>query len=132
MSNLIRILITDDHVVVRRGTQALLATEPEIEVVGEAKNGEEAVAKALQLQPDVILMDLEMPVMDGYEFLKTVKQDRRYQSIPVIMLTSVSQKEKVIEAVRIGAKQYITKPFSGEDVLAKIIQAVGMENLGDL
>ncbi|MCB0116832.1 MAG: response regulator, partial [Caldilineaceae bacterium] len=65
MSNSIRILITDDHVVVRRGTQALLATEPEIEVVGEAKNGEEAVAKALQFQPDVILMDLEMPVMDG-------------------------------------------------------------------
>ena len=73
-----------------------------------------------------------MPVMDGHTFLKIIKKDRRYRSIPVIMLTSVTQKEKVIGAIRSGAKQYITKPFSGEDLLAKIIQTIGIENLGDL
>lgn len=130
--NSMRILSVDDSKTIRQSIKNLA------EVIGmevlEAENGQEGLEVLAAVKGDVglILLDVEMPVMDGYEFLRTVKQDKRYQSIPVIMLTSVSQKEKVIEAVRIGAKQYITKPFSGEDVLAKIIQAVGMENLGDL
>lgn len=127
-----RILSVDDSKTIRRKIKDLA------EVIGmevlEAEHGQEGleVLEDVKGDVDLILLDVEMPVMDGYEFLRTVKQDSRYQAIPVIMLTSVSQKEKVIEAVRIGAKQYITKPFSGEDVLAKIIQTVGMENLGDL
>lgn len=127
-----RILSVDDSKTVRRKIKDLA------EVIGmevlEAEHGQEGleVLENVKGDVDLILLDVEMPVMDGHEFLRTVKQDSRYQAIPVIMLTSVSKKEKVIEAVRIGAKQYITKPFSGEDVLAKIIQTVGMENLGDL
>ncbi len=127
-----RILSVDDSKTVRRNIKDLA------EVIGmevlEAEHGQEGldVLEDVKGDVDLILLDVEMPVMDGHEFLRTVKQDSRYQAIPVIMLTSVSQKEKVIEAVRIGAKQYITKPFSGEDVLAKIIQTVGTENLGDL
>ncbi|MFO7754233.1 MAG: response regulator [Desulfobacteraceae bacterium] len=127
-----RILSVDDSKTVRQKIKNLA------EVIGmevlEAENGQEGleVLETFKGEVDLILLDVEMPVMDGHEFLRTVKQDGRYQSIPVIMLTSVSQKEKVIEAVRGGAKQYITKPFSGEDVLAKIIQTLGTENLGDL
>ena len=127
-----RILSVDDSKTIRQKIKNLA------EVVGmevlEAEHGQKAIEVLGEVKGDVdlILLDVEMPVMDGHEFLRTVKRDSRYQDIPVIMLTSVSQKEKVIEAVRSGAKQYITKPFSGEDVLAKIIQAVGMENLGDL
>jgi len=130
--NSMRILSVDDSKTVRRNIKDLA------EVIGmevlEAEHGQEGldVLEDVKGDVDLILLDVEMPVMDGHEFLRTVKQDSRYQAIPVIMLTSVSQKEKVIEAVRIGAKQYITKPFSGEDVLAKIIQTVGTENLGDL
>ncbi|MEZ4634448.1 MAG: response regulator [Caldilineaceae bacterium] len=100
MSNSIRILITDDHVVVRRGTQALLATEPEIEVVGEAKNGEEAVAKALQFQPDVILMDLEMPVMDGIEAIRRITASR--PDARILVLTSFATDDKVFPAIKAG------------------------------
>ena len=127
-----RILSVDDSKTVRRNIKDLA------EVIGmevlEAEHGQEGldVLESVKGDVDLILLDVEMPVMDGHEFLRTVKRDSRYQAIPVIMLTSVSRKEKVIEAVRIGAKQYITKPFSGEDVLAKIIQTVGTENLGDL
>jgi two-component system, chemotaxis family, chemotaxis protein CheY len=81
---------------------------------------------------DLILLDWEMPKMNGYEFLKTVKGDSRYRSIPVIMLTTVSQKEKMIDAIRSGAKQYLTKPFSSETLLTKIIQALGIDSLEEL
>jgi NarL family two-component system response regulator LiaR len=120
MSNLIRILITDDHVVVRRGTQALLATEPEIEVVGEAKNGEEAVAKALQLQPDVILMDLEMPVMDGIEAIRRITASR--PDARILVLTSFATDDKVFPAIKAGALGYLLKDSSPDDLVRAIRQ----------
>ena len=124
-----QILSIDDSKTIRQTIQNLL------EVIGvkflQAEDGEKGleVLEAVKGKVDLILLDVEMPVMDGPQFLKIIKKDTRYQSIPVIMLTSVSQKEKVIDAIRAGAKQYITKPFSGEDLLAKIIQTVGIENL---
>ena len=124
-----RILSVDDSKTIRQ-TIINMAEVIGMEVL-EAENGQKGldVLETVNGNVDLILLDVEMPVMNGHEFLKIVKQDKRYQSIPVIMLTSVSQKEKVIDAVRNGARQYITKPFSGEDVLAKIIQTVGMDNL---
>jgi len=126
-----RILSVDDSKTIRQ-TIINMAEVIGMEVL-EAENGQKGldVLETVNGNVDLILLDVEMPVMNGHEFLKIVKQDKRYQSIPVIMLTSVSQKEKVIDAVRNGARQYITKPFSGEDVLAKIIQTVGMDNLGE-
>jgi two-component system, NarL family, response regulator LiaR len=120
MSNPIRILITDDHVVVRRGTQALLATEPEIEVVGEAKNGEEAVAKALQLQPDVILMDLEMPIMDGIEAIRRITASR--PEARVLVLTSFATDDKVFPAIKAGALGYLLKDSSPDELIRAIRQ----------
>lgn len=120
MSNSIRILITDDHVVVRRGTQALLATEPEIDVVGEAKNGEEAVAKALQLQPDVILMDLEMPVMDGIEAIRRITASR--PDARILVLTSFATDDKVFPAIKAGALGYLLKDSSPDELVRAIRQ----------
>jgi two-component system chemotaxis response regulator CheY len=81
---------------------------------------------------NLILLDWEMPNMNGYEFLKTVKMDSRYRSIPVIMLTSVSRKERMIEAIRSGAEQYLTKPFTSETLLTKIVQVLGIDSLEGL
>jgi two-component system, chemotaxis family, chemotaxis protein CheY len=127
-----KILSVDDSITIRQTVNNML------DVLGidflEAENGKEALKVLEQSngEVDLILLDWEMPVMDGKEFLDTVKADKRYRSIPVIMLTSITQKEKVIDAIRAGAKQYITKPFSSEDLLAKIVQALGMDSLEEL
>lgn len=120
MSNPIRILITDDHVVVRRGTQALLATEAEIEVVGEAKNGEEAVAKASQLRPDVILMDLEMPIMDGIEAIRRITNGQ--PDARILVLTSFATDDKVFPAIKAGALGYLLKDSSPDELVRAIRQ----------
>lgn len=104
------------------------------EVIGadlfEAENGRQGleILEARNGDIDLILMDVVMPVMDGNECLKAIKEDQRFRSIPVIMLTTVSNKLQVVEAIRAGAKQYITKPFSDEDLLTKMVQALGLDN----
>jgi two-component system, NarL family, response regulator LiaR len=120
MSNPIRILLTDDHVVVRRGTQALLSTEPEIQVVGEAKNGEEAVAKAEELRPDVILMDLEMPVMDGIEAIRRITASQK--DARILVLTSFATDDKVFPAIKAGALGYLLKDSSPDELVRAIRQ----------
>ena len=124
-----KILSIDDSKTIR------MAVKNIVEVIGielyEAEDGLEGL-KALDEHNgdiDLILLDWEMPNVNGFEFLQKVKQDKRYRAIPVIMLTTVSQKEKMIEAIRAGAKQYITKPFSSEVLLTKIIQALGIDSL---
>ncbi len=127
-----KILSVDDSKTVRQVIQnmaSVIAAE-----FLEAENGVEAlkVLESCKGQVDLIILDWEMPEMDGREFLTIIKKDERYCSIPVIMLTTVSQKDKVIDAVRAGAKQYITKPFSGEDLLTKIVHALGIDSIDDL
>ena len=127
-----QILSIDDSKTIRQTIQNLT------EVIGvgllEAENGEKGieVLEAVNGKVGLILLDMEMPVMNGREFLKKIKKDKRFRSIPIIMLTSVTDKEKVIDAIRAGARQYITKPFSGENLLAKIIQTIGIETLEEL
>ncbi|MCD6308599.1 MAG: response regulator [Candidatus Latescibacteria bacterium] len=129
---MMRILSVDDSKTVRAAVKSI------VEVIGiellEAEDGLEGQKVLDQVNGDVdlILLDWEMPNVDGYEFLTKVKKDKRYRDIPVIMLTTVSQKEKMIEAIRAGAKQYITKPFSSETLLTKIIQALGIDSLEEL
>jgi len=89
----IRVLITDDHQVVRRGLRGFLELDPELEVVGEASNGEEAVSMARRLQPDVVLMDLLMPVMDGIEATGEIR--RELPEVEVVALTSVLEDASV-------------------------------------
>jgi DNA-binding NarL/FixJ family response regulator len=103
----IRVLIVDDHDVVRQGLTMYLKLDPEIEVVGEAANGEEAVSKARGLQPDVVLMDLLMPVMDGIAATEKIKAD--VPEVEVVALTSVLDDGAVTRAVRAGAIGYLLK-----------------------
>ncbi|MEJ2266328.1 MAG: response regulator transcription factor [Anaerolineales bacterium] len=116
----IRTLIVDDHSVVRQGLHMFLSLDSEIEVVGEAANGAEAIQMVKTLGPDVVLMDLLMPVMDGISATQVIRRD--YPETEVVALTSVLEDESVINAVRAGAIGYLLKDTQAED-LVKAIRA---------
>ncbi len=103
----IRVLLADDHDVVREGLRMFLSIDPELTVVGEAANGEEAVSLARQLRPNVILMDLLMPEMDGIEAITVIRQEM--PQTEVIALTSVLESETVVRALQAGAMGYLLK-----------------------
>jgi two-component system, NarL family, response regulator LiaR len=110
----IRVLITDDHGVVRQGLRMFLSLDPDIEVVGEAENGQEALDMARELQPDVVLMDLLMPVMDGVEATKAIRTE--LSEVEVVALTSVLEDTSVTAAVRAGAIGYLLKDTEAEEL----------------
>ena len=118
MTEKIRIFIADDHAIVREGLRALLATEPDLELVGEANDGAQAVSKARTLKPDVILLDMVMPRMDGLEAIVEIKKN--WSEAKIIMLTSFSDDEKVFSAIRSGALGYLLKESSPQDLLQAI------------
>ncbi len=120
MAMTIRVLITDDHGVVRQGLRMYLGLDPELEVVGEAANGEEALRMARELGPDVVLMDLLMPVMDG--IAATGKIRAELPDVEVIALTSVLEDASVSGAVRAGAIGYLLKNTEADD-LGRAIKA---------
>lgn len=110
----IRILIADDHRVVRQGLRLLLKVDPDLDVVGEASNGVEAVRLAGQLRPDVVLMDLVMPVMDGITATAAIR--RETPEVEVLALTSVLEDASVVGAVRAGAIGYLLKDTHAEEL----------------
>jgi len=120
MKKAIRLLIADDHHIVRKGIKALLATEPDLQVVGEADNGVEAVEKAGALKPDVILMDLMMPQMDGIEATRRITAER--PETRILVLTSFAADDKVFPAVKAGALGYLLKDSAPEQLLEAIRQ----------
>ena len=115
-----RVLIADDHGVVRQGLRMFLGSDPELEIVGEARDGAEAVRLALQLRPDVVLMDLLMPVMDGIRAIAAIR--RQAPEIEVVALTSVLEDTAVVEAVRAGAIGYLLKDTDARE-LSRAIKA---------
>lgn len=119
----IRILITDDHSVVRQGLRMFLELDPELEIVGEAANGAEAVAMARELQPDVVLMDLLMPVMHGITAISTIR--RELPGIEVVALTSVLEDASVVGAVRAGAIGYLLKDTNADELRRAVKAAAG-------
>ena len=114
----IRILITDDHSVVREGLRMFLARDPELEVVGEATNGADGVKMAKELKPDVILMDVLMPVMDGIAATEEIR--RELPDTEVIALTSVLDDTSVVRAVRAGAIGYLLKDTKADELVRAI------------
>ena len=106
---MIQVLIADDHHVVRRGLLFFLKTQKDIEVVGEAKNGLEAVEFVESLQPDIVLMDLVMPEMDGIQATKKIKA--KWPKVEVLMLTSFSDKDHVFPALEAGACRISIKRY---------------------
>ena len=121
MVNKIRVLVADDHTIVRAGLSALLGTEKDIEVVGEAKNGIEAVKATLKLMPDVVIMDLMMPKKDGVQ--ATVEVCEKTATVKVILLTTFGTSDGIAQALESGAKGAILKNADNAE-LAKAIRLV--------
>jgi DNA-binding NarL/FixJ family response regulator len=118
MSRKIKVLVVDDHRLVREGLTSLLRIHPELEVVGEASNGDEAVSKSRTLEPDVILMDISMPGMNGITATKVIKKEQ--PDVKVIMLTMLDQEGYVYEAVKSGATGYMLKNTGLEELVKGI------------
>ena len=118
---LLRILLADDHPVFRDGLRALLAAAPDVEVVAEAATGEEAVASTLELQPDVVVMDLHMPTLNGIEATRRIVTTSPH--IAVLVLTMLEDDESVFAAMRAGARGYLLKG-AGQDEILRGIRAV--------
>jgi DNA-binding NarL/FixJ family response regulator len=118
MDETIRLLICDDQAIVLEGLRAILATVPEIEVVGVARNGIEAVDAAANLQPDLVLMDLKMPQMNGIQATRIIRE--RFPHIRVLVLTTYDLDEWVIDAIRSGASGYLLKDSPQEDLVRAI------------
>ena len=118
MTESIRILIVDDHAVVREGLRALIEVNPEMELAGEAADGVEAVQKARSLQPDVILLDLVMPRKGGIEAISEIKEET--PNARILVLTSFAEDDKVFPAIKAGALGYLLKDSSARELLQAI------------
>lgn len=123
---MMKMLSVDDSAIIRkiiRGASDVLGYE-----LLEAENGSaalEVMAKEYQ-EIELILLDWNMPIMNGFETLIALKKDSRYQSIPVMMVTTEGEKKNIVEAVKAGAKHYLVKPFTPEDLLARMMEAMGL------
>jgi DNA-binding NarL/FixJ family response regulator len=122
----IRVLIVDDHHVVRRGLVFFLRTQKDLDIIGEAANGKEAVELAKSLKPDIILMDLVMPEMDGIQATKIIKQEQ--PDIKIMMLTSFSDQDHVIPALEAGASGFQLKDIQPDELVTSIKKIIGGEN----
>lgn len=111
----IRVLVVDDHAVVRKGIEMFVSTEPAIQVVGDAKNGREAIHQVEDLQPDVILMDLVMPRLGGIEAIAKIKRD--HPQVKIIALTTYEDSARINAAIEAGADGYLLKDADGEALL---------------
>ena len=126
---MIRVLLADDQSIVREGLASLLQTKPDIEVIAEADNGKIAVMRSLELNPDVVLMDIRMPIMDGVAAIRALTQQA--PEIKVLVLTTFDDDEYVIQAMACGAKGYLLKDTPSEE-LAQAIRSIykGYTQLG--
>jgi DNA-binding NarL/FixJ family response regulator len=115
---MIRVLIADDHGIVRDGLAGVIAAQTDLEVVGSVENGAEAVEACRSLAPDVVLMDLEMPVLDGIEATRVIRDD--HPETAVLVLTSFSDARQITAALGVGAAGYLLKDASADDVIRGI------------
>jgi len=121
----IKVLLVEDHTIVRKGLRSLLDSQPDIEVVDEAEDGQEAIYKSGQLRPDVVVMDITMPVLNGLEATRQIKQQN--PQIKVVVLTVHSTEEHIFQILRAGASGYVVK----QGAVNELIQAIQAAYRGD-
>ncbi|MFF1449202.1 response regulator [Streptomyces sp. NPDC058274] len=117
---MIRVLLADDQSLVRAGFRALLDAQPDIEVAGEAADGEEALGKVRELRPDVVLMDIRMPRLDGLAATRRITAEPDLKDVKVVMLTTFELDEYVFEAIRCGASGFLVKDTEPEELLRAV------------
>lgn len=116
--NKVRVLLAEDHTIVRQGLESLLRSEPDIEVVGEAINGQEALQKVERLCPDVVLMDISMPLLNGLEATRRIQQ--QFPKVKVLILSVHANEEHVLQALQAGASGYLLKDTAVSDLVSAI------------
>lgn len=116
--NTVRILIAEDHTIVRKGLCSLLKNEKDIDVIGEAENGKEAIKQVEELNPDVVVMDISMPLLNGLDATRQIK--KRFPEVKVLVLTVHSNEEYISEILKAGASGYIVKKAAPEELVAAI------------
>lgn len=125
----IRVVVADDQALIRAGLRALINAEPDIEIAGEAADGDEAVRVVRSARPDVVLMDIRMPVMDGIEATRCIAEDPQLQSVRVMVLTTFEMDEYVFEALRAGAAGFLLKDADPDELLRAIHVVAGGDAL---
>ncbi|MFF5718343.1 response regulator [Streptomyces buecherae] len=126
---MIRVVLADDQLLVRAGFRALLAAQPDIEVVAEAADGEHTVRQVRELRPDVVLMDIRMPVVDGLAATRRITEDPALGDVRVVMLTTFELDEYVFEAIRCGASGFLVKDTEPEELLRAVRAVVAGDAL---
>lgn len=121
MNGRVRVLVVDDHEIVREGIRMVLATDPELEVVGVASSGEEAIEKVRELEPDVVLMDIGMPGLSGFEATRRIRES--HPNTQVVALTVHDSEGYVFQMLQAGATGYVVKRAPAEDVIAAVKRA---------
>lgn len=122
MSERTRVMLVDDHALFREGLRMIISNQPDMDVVGEASDGFEAIIMAGELIPDLILMDIQMPVFDGIEAARRIKKD--LPSTIIVMLTVRDDEEKLFEAIKSGAQGYLLKQMNSHDLVDMLRQAI--------
>ncbi|MFC6242129.1 response regulator [Knoellia sp. GCM10027112] len=123
----IRVVIADDHVLYRRGLQTVVTQEEDIDIIGEASDGQEAIDRTVEMLPDVVLMDVRMPRVSGIEACAAIKS--QVPSTKIIMLTMSDEESDLYEAVKAGANGYLLKDVPGEEIAAGIKAVMGGDSL---
>ena len=122
-----RVVIIEDQTAIREMLAELLRNDPNFKIVGECGDGQQAYNLCLEAKPDLIILDVTMPVMDGVTMLTRLKEDPALKAIPVIMLTAESGRENVLQIAKLGVRDYLVKPFKEEQLIEKAARCVTLE-----
>src|SRR5437667_3273102 len=117
---MVRIMLVDDHPIVREGLRALLETQTDFQIIAECANGEEALQRVESLQPDLILLDLEMPILDGVETIRRLRNLYLLQDLRIIAFTAFDDDDRIIRAIQAGANGYLLKEAPREEIFQAI------------